>query len=176
MAEASLAKLFSWMSLDPSDDSQPWFRWWQRWATSHYLSQCWPRPISPCDVTVQHSVLIYLKNISCITASCLSVYWELNVRVYNIFHTWKKLLKISWQDSFNQWWPPVSYFGANGGQRDIFVCGIMTLRARLLGPTWGPSGADRTQVGPMLPHGLCYIGMHHVPPCMYHKRASFHYS
>ena len=25
-----------------------------------------------------------------------------------------------------------------------------TLIARLMGPTWGPSGADRTQVGPML--------------------------
>ena len=25
-----------------------------------------------------------------------------------------------------------------------------TLRARFVGPTWGPSGADRTQVGPML--------------------------
>ena len=26
----------------------------------------------------------------------------------------------------------------------------MTLIARFMGPTWGPSGADRTQVGPML--------------------------
>ena len=27
---------------------------------------------------------------------------------------------------------------------------ILTLIARFMGPTWGPSGADRTQVGPML--------------------------
>ena len=27
---------------------------------------------------------------------------------------------------------------------------IQTLIARFMGPTWGPSGADRTQVGPML--------------------------
>ena len=27
---------------------------------------------------------------------------------------------------------------------------IVTLIARFMGPTWGPSGADRTQVGPML--------------------------
>ena len=27
---------------------------------------------------------------------------------------------------------------------------IYTLIARFMGPTWGPSGADRTQVGPML--------------------------
>ena len=25
-------------------------------------------------------------------------------------------------------------------------------------PTWGPSGADRTQVGPMMAHELCYLG------------------
>ena len=30
--------------------------------------------------------------------------------------------------------------------------------ARFMGPTWGPSGADRTQVGPMLAHELCYLG------------------
>ena len=27
----------------------------------------------------------------------------------------------------------------------------LSLIARFMGPTWGPSGADRTQVGPMLP-------------------------
>ena len=27
-----------------------------------------------------------------------------------------------------------------------------------MGPTWGPSGADRTQVGPCWPHGPCYLG------------------
>ena len=33
-----------------------------------------------------------------------------------------------------------------------------SLTARFMGPTWGPSGADRTQVGPCWPHGLCYLG------------------
>ena len=32
------------------------------------------------------------------------------------------------------------------------------LIARFMGPTWGPSGADRTQVGPMLAHKFCYLG------------------
>ena len=27
-----------------------------------------------------------------------------------------------------------------------------------MGPTWGPSGADRTQVGFMLSHEFCYLG------------------
>ena len=30
------------------------------------------------------------------------------------------------------------------------LTGELSLIARLMGPTWGPSGADRTQVGPML--------------------------
>ena len=33
-----------------------------------------------------------------------------------------------------------------------------TLIARFMWPTWGPSWADRTQVGPMLAHELCYLG------------------
>ena len=27
-----------------------------------------------------------------------------------------------------------------------------------MGPTWGPSGADMTQVGPGGPHEFCYLG------------------
>ena len=33
---------------------------------------------------------------------------------------------------------------------NIGVALMVTLIARFMGPTWGPSGADRTQVGPML--------------------------
>ena len=32
------------------------------------------------------------------------------------------------------------------------------LIARFMGPTWGPSGADRTQVGSCWPHESCYLG------------------
>ena len=34
-----------------------------------------------------------------------------------------------------------------------------TLIVRFMWPTPGPSGADRTQVGPMLAHELCYLSM-----------------
>ena len=40
-------------------------------------------------------------------------------------------------------------------------CGIRaayTLIAMFTGPTWGPSGADRTQMGPCWPHKCCYLG------------------
>ena len=40
--------------------------------------------------------------------------------------------------------------------------GKHTLIARFMGPTWGQSGADRTQVGPYWPHELCYLGSTYV--------------
>ena len=35
---------------------------------------------------------------------------------------------------------------------------VFTLIARFMGSTWGPSGADKTHVGPCWPHELCYLG------------------
>ena len=37
---------------------------------------------------------------------------------------------------------------------------IHALIARFKGPTWGPCGADRTQMGPMLANEPCYLGVH----------------
>ena len=44
---------FRWMSLDFTDDKSTLFQVmaWCRQATSHYLSQCWPRSMSPYSVT-----------------------------------------------------------------------------------------------------------------------------
>ena len=36
----------------------------------------------------------------------------------------------------------------------------LSLIASFMGPTWGPSEADRTQMTPWWPHELCYIGFH----------------
>ena len=35
---------------------------------------------------------------------------------------------------------------------------VCPLIARFMGPTWGPTGADRTQVGPCWPHESFYMG------------------
>ena len=35
---------------------------------------------------------------------------------------------------------------------------LTPLIARFIGPTWGPSGADRTQVAPYWPREFCYLG------------------
>ena len=39
------------------------------------------------------------------------------------------------------------------------LCDIISLIARLMGPTWGPSGANRTQVGSMLAPWILLSGM-----------------
>ena len=45
--------IFRWMSLDLTDDKSTLVQVmaWCRQATSHYLSQCWPRSLSPYGVT-----------------------------------------------------------------------------------------------------------------------------
>ena len=42
-----------WLSLDLTDDKSTLVQVmaWCRQATSHYLNQCWPRPMLPCGVT-----------------------------------------------------------------------------------------------------------------------------
>ena len=42
------------------------------------------------------------------------------------------------------------FISAPNGARTPAGTGLTTLRARFVGPTWGSSGADMTQVGPML--------------------------
>ena len=41
----------------------------------------------------------------------------------------------------------------------IDATGYTALIARFMGPTWGPSGTDRTQVGPMLAPGTLLSGV-----------------
>ena len=40
------------------------------------------------------------------------------------------------------------------------ACQLRTLIARFMGPTWGPSGTDRTKMGPCWPHEPCYLGIY----------------
>ena len=52
-----------WMPLDFTDNKSTLVQImaWCRQATSHYLSQCWPRFMSPYGVTMPRWVNIYLK-------------------------------------------------------------------------------------------------------------------
>ena len=52
-----------WMSMDLTDDKSTLVQVmaWCRQATSHYLSQCWPRSMSPYDVTRPQWVKSWFK-------------------------------------------------------------------------------------------------------------------
>ena len=49
------------------------------------------------------------------------------------------------------------------GTDGITHTSMISLVARFMGPTWGPSGADRTQVGPMFAPGPLLSGMQYIP-------------
>ena len=74
---------------------------------------------------------------------------------------------------------PVIYAGLNenfkrgGWTITYMVWNMLPLIARFMGSTWSPSGADRTQVGPMLAHEFCYLG--HVLKLRWMILYIFHY-
>ena len=55
-----------WMSLDLTDDKSILVQVmaWCRQAASHYLSQCWPRSLSPYGITRPQWVKCYLHKVS----------------------------------------------------------------------------------------------------------------
>ena len=62
-----------WMSLDLTDKSiLVQVMTWCRQATSHYLSQCWPRSLSPYGVTRQQWVNTMLHPSSDNSGTCIS--------------------------------------------------------------------------------------------------------
>ena len=75
-----------------------------------------------------------------------ALFWEVN-KVLTIVNKWRKLTNggncIN-TPILDELCPPVIT------TTHIQWSPIYVLIARLMGPTWGPSGADRTQVGPML--------------------------
>ena len=85
MAEVSLVKLHSrWMPLDFTDDKSTLVQVmaWCRQATSHYLSQCWPRFMSPYGVTrpqwVKMAVTeMYIRNSRTLLAEMLQYLSEI---------------------------------------------------------------------------------------------------
>ena len=57
----SCETVFVWLSLDVTDDKSTLVQVmaWCRQATSHYLSQCWPRSLSPYGITRPQWMLIW---------------------------------------------------------------------------------------------------------------------
>ena len=84
-----------WMPLDLTDDKSTLVQVmaWCRQATSHYLSQCWPRSMSPNGVTrpqwvnSSHTYLYWcLRNFFCNCDKSLALlYWPGSLAAINIY-------------------------------------------------------------------------------------------
>ena len=117
MAEVSLVKL-------PSDEGQwtllmiiqHWFRWCLT-APSHYLSQCWPRSVSPYDVTGPHWVNISVHIFLCVsvTPQLVTSSWR-----YKTFHSRLPGISGSTRQRFSSWLLYCSYLHISrwGGWRN----------------------------------------------------------
>ena len=65
----------------------------------------------------------------------MSLKKEIHVKPYGVSLIWIMNINIHWWCNYLLW---------------VFAFLCCTQIARFMGPTWGPSGADRTQMGPML--------------------------
>ena len=82
---------------------------------------------------------ILLKWCAIVSHYLLEMPTDKNVPIVAVFHTWMLIVAISLVHLMLR---------SNNGRVQMILVG-RTLIARFLGPTWGPSGAGRTQVGPM---------------------------
>ena len=90
----------------------------------------------------------YVHNI----LTCIVLVKDYNVHVFSDHnvnwydHFTCDSIRSQWVDNHDVWCNMESL-----GHNDWTLCGIVTpLIAKFMGPTWDPSGADMTQVGPML--------------------------
>ena len=63
----------------------------------------------------------------------------------------------------SNWWYDISNFLYIVAFNHVRTVLRLSLIARFMGPTWGPSGAGRTQVGPMLAPWTLLSGLFHQP-------------
>ena len=66
------------------------------------------------------------------------------------WHHWSRDVQSREYVRLTTHWTPLKWLVLNPCCAECILGNIKTLIARFMGPTWGPSGADRTQVGPML--------------------------
>ena len=89
--------------------------------------------------------------------------WVGDIRKYNIwkfsscYETRVKSLPNTSSDQFGRWSIVKFVKFALKSQKGFHI--ISSLIARFVGPTWGPSGADRTQVSPMLAPRISLSGI-----------------
>ena len=116
---------------------------WQMVVGTHYNSW-WVFPSTDeCDWMESHAPIYYLfLNIFILCCPPHISSTAINFVQQTCFMPQCRVVAVRWDG--HKCWMPICDASRN------HLPQISTLIARFMGPTWGPSGANRTQVGPML--------------------------
>ena len=148
--------------------------WWRQ-ATSHYLSQCWPSPMSPHGVTGPQWVnlspaetgILRLNKVSTMAADALAPYLD-KTSAEVVLTTQDKRIPVFHKERFQLFVPSQTrndrkcnytfmfshkHSEAEGLQVPVVYVHHThnhTQIAKFMGPTWSPPVSCRPQMGPML--------------------------
>ena len=144
-----------WMSLDFTDDQSTLVQVmaWCRQATSHYLSQCWPRSVSPYGVTRLQWVKSIVERPELYSLCCLKFEGPLCI-LYGYIECMEKMVApfviplglctpekatiIVPQGSAIHWLATHNWISSE--LRPIWRLGEISGDSSLLGPDWGRLG------------------------------------
>ena len=121
-----------WMSLELADDKSTLVQVmaWCRQATSHYLSQCWSRSLSPYGVTRPQWVNHFsYQNRSMLPTAMNNIPWQWKSQEKIILHMDMEKLASTWEFINNTWWKKIQkinllcHFSCTN-QFDLSVCAL----------------------------------------------------
>ena len=136
-----------WIPLDLTGDKSTLVQVmaWCRQATSHYLNQCWPRSLPPYGVTRPQ----WVNEVSHVTLLSNLLKTHVFIEINCIKCTISYICSVATLLILNKTRPD-NLLGPTITSWHHECWTLLTLIARFMGPTWGPSGANMTQVGLML--------------------------
>ena len=135
----------------------------RRYRTHHDVTNVpfWDFPECPGTMLSGH-----LSNIRKVTF-CPYISMLLNVVWYKNNVQGSYFIEICWKFGIG-WFSIKSFRIISFVVAQSYDCPNATLRTRFMGPTWGPSGTDRTQVGPMLAPWTLLSGQWTTSPLKLH--------
>ena len=131
-------------------------------GTDHYIFWYFWAPVSSnvlsmpgCSTVLSNHLLadLFVVDFIRIKVAKNTFFYSYSGNIFEYGKGWGRYLY--WINTSHQKSTPVVKSRCNINQ-DIWISSLI---ARIIGPTWGPSGADRTQVGPILAPWTLLSGM-----------------
>ena len=154
-----------WMSLNLSDDKSTLVQVmaWCHQATSHYLSQCWPRSLSSYSVTRPQWVNMYQTSTKHNQAQTELIILDINILSSVMMYVLLNMCIERYIIMDFYYCSEIMGDKNHGAALDVKMSQwLCTQIAKFMGPTWGPSGVTRPRwphVGPMNPGIRVAIGV-----------------